>query len=96
MDILPDGVRGVRRSVLLDIHHSPRDATKVPPWPKNRRTSFTRERCRRSELFAKLPIARVDREPFLSKQFADSPHLEVILERGPKAVYTVNSLREKE
>jgi hypothetical protein len=44
---------------------------------------------------AKLPIVHVDREAFLRKQFADSPHLEVILERGPQTVYSTDSLRKK-
>lgn len=44
---------------------------------------------------AKLPVVRVDRESFLRKQFSDSPHLEVILERGPQAVFTPESLRKK-
>ncbi|MDQ3479738.1 MAG: hypothetical protein M3423_00115 [Actinomycetota bacterium] len=44
---------------------------------------------------AKLPVVRVDREIFLRKQFGDSPHLDVILERGPQAVYSVQSLRQK-
>lgn len=44
---------------------------------------------------AKLPVVRVDRESFLRKQFSDSPHLDVILERGPQAVYTAESLRRK-
>ena len=44
---------------------------------------------------SKLPIVRVDREAFLRKQFAGSPHLAVIIENGPQAVYTVGSLRHK-
>jgi hypothetical protein len=44
---------------------------------------------------AKLPIVRVDREAFIRKHFGDSPHLDVILARGPQAVYTVESLRKK-
>lgn len=44
---------------------------------------------------AKLPVVRVDREEFLRKHFADSPHLDVILERGPQSVYTTASLRIK-
>ncbi|GGR73711.1 hypothetical protein GCM10010197_46250 [Nocardioides luteus] len=44
---------------------------------------------------AKLPIVRVDREAFLRKHFSDSPHLDVILERGPQAVYSVQSLSRK-
>ena len=43
----------------------------------------------------KLPGVRVDREAFLRKHFADSPHLNVILERGPQAVYSAESLRRK-
>jgi hypothetical protein len=37
----------------------------------------------------------VDREAFLRKHFADSPHLSVILENGPQAVYSAESLRRK-
>ena len=44
---------------------------------------------------SKLPVVRVDREAFLRKHFGDSPHLDVILERGPQAVYSVESLRKK-
>lgn len=44
---------------------------------------------------ARLPVVRVDRETFLRKQFRGSPHLDVILERGPQTVYTVESLRNK-
>lgn len=44
---------------------------------------------------AKLPIVRVDRATFIRKHFAGSPHLDVILERGPHAVYSVESLRKK-
>jgi hypothetical protein len=44
---------------------------------------------------SKLPIVRVDRGAFLRKQFAGSPHLDVILESGPQAVYTAESLRQK-
>lgn len=44
---------------------------------------------------AKLPIVRVDREAFLRKHFGDSEHFEVILERGPQAVFSTESLRAK-
>ncbi|WP_297008500.1 hypothetical protein [uncultured Corynebacterium sp.] len=44
---------------------------------------------------AKLPVVRVDRDQFLRQQFADSPHLDHILEHGPQSVYTPESLREK-
>lgn len=44
---------------------------------------------------SKLPIVRVDREAFLRKHFADSPHLDVVLSSGPQAVYTAESLRQK-
>ncbi|MDV7197438.1 hypothetical protein R4172_07675 [Rhodococcus kroppenstedtii] len=44
---------------------------------------------------AKLPVVHVDREAFLRKHFADSPHLEVVLAEGPQAVYTIESLRKK-
>lgn len=44
---------------------------------------------------SKLPVVRVDREAFLRKHFAGSPHLDVILESGPQAVFTAESLRQK-
>jgi hypothetical protein len=44
---------------------------------------------------AKLPVVRIDREAFLRKHFGSSPHLNVILERGPQAVYSAESLRRK-
>lgn len=44
---------------------------------------------------SKLPVVRVDREAFLRKHFAGSPHLDVILASGPQAVYTAESLRKK-
>ncbi|NYI44878.1 hypothetical protein BJ993_001958 [Nocardioides aromaticivorans] len=44
---------------------------------------------------AHLPVVRVDREAFLRKHFGKSPHIDVILERGPQAVYSVESLRKK-
>lgn len=44
---------------------------------------------------AKLPVVRVDREAFLRRQFAGSPHLDVILEQGPHVVFTTASLRLK-
>ena len=44
---------------------------------------------------SKLPVVRVDREAFLRKHFGDSEHIDVILEQGPQAVYSVESLRKK-
>ncbi|MBM9458447.1 hypothetical protein JK386_00855 [Nocardioides sp. zg-536] len=44
---------------------------------------------------SKLPVVRVDREAFLRKHFGKSPHLDVILEQGPQAVYTTAALRKK-
>lgn len=44
---------------------------------------------------SQLPVVRVDREAFLRKQFAGSEHLDAILERGPQAVYSLESLQEK-
>ena len=44
---------------------------------------------------SKLPVVRVDREVFLRKHFADSSHLDVVLQSGPPTVYTVESLRLK-
>lgn len=43
----------------------------------------------------KLPVVRVDREAFLRKEFADSPHLEQILVGGPHSVYTVEALEKR-
>lgn len=50
------------------------------------------------ELIAKaseLPMVQVNREEFLRKTFKGDPNIEVILEKGPQAVYTVESLRKK-
>lgn len=44
---------------------------------------------------SKLPVVHVDREAFLRKQFKDSPHLSVVLDKGPQEVYSVESLRRK-
>lgn len=44
---------------------------------------------------AKLPVVRVDREAFLRKEFAGSPHLEAIVEQGPHVVLTVEALEKK-
>jgi hypothetical protein len=44
---------------------------------------------------AELPLVRVDREEFLRKHFGDSPHIEIILEKGPPAVFSTESLRKK-
>lgn len=44
---------------------------------------------------SKLPVVRVDREMFLRKHFGDSEHLDVILQRGPQAVFSTKSLRKK-
>lgn len=44
---------------------------------------------------AKLPVVRVDREAFLRKHFGDSEYLNIVLDRGPQAVYSVESLRKK-
>lgn len=51
------------------------------------------------ELIAKasgLPMVKVDREEFLRKTFKGDPHIDIILEKGPQAVYTVESLRKKQ
>lgn len=51
-----------------------------------------------TELIAKasgLPMVRVDREGFLRKTFKGDPNIDVILEKGPQAVYTVDSLNKK-
>lgn len=42
-----------------------------------------------------LPIVRVNREEFLAKLFGKSPYLKEILEQGPHAVFTPDSLRKK-
>lgn len=44
---------------------------------------------------AKLPVVRVDREAFLRREFAGSPHLDVIIESGPHVVFTVEALEKK-
>ncbi len=44
---------------------------------------------------AKVPVVRVNREEFLSKQFKDSEYLDQILKKGPQSVYTPESLRKK-
>lgn len=43
---------------------------------------------------SQLPVIRVDREEFLAKQFASSPHLEQIVSLGPQTVFTPESLRK--
>ncbi len=51
------------------------------------------------ELIAKaseLPMVQVNREEFLRKTFKGDPNIEVILEKGSQAVYTVESLRKKQ
>lgn len=42
---------------------------------------------------SRLPMVRVDRESFLRKQFASSPHLDTVLAEGPQVVFTPESLR---
>lgn len=44
---------------------------------------------------AKLPVVRVDRETFLRKQFADSEHLDAIINNGPHAVFTPEALEKR-
>lgn len=44
---------------------------------------------------SKLPVVRVNREAFLRKHFSDSDHIDVILERGPQAVYSIEALQRK-
>lgn len=44
---------------------------------------------------AELPVVRVNREQFLRKQFASSPHIETILSEGPQSVYTLAGLEKK-
>ena len=51
-----------------------------------------------TELIAKaseLPIVSVNREEFLRKTFKGDPNIDVILEKGPQAVYTAESLKRK-
>lgn len=43
---------------------------------------------------SQLPVIRVDRDEFLAKQFASSPHLEQIVSLGPQTVFTPESLRK--
>lgn len=42
-----------------------------------------------------LPVVHVNREEFLAKLFGKSPYFNQILERGPQAVFTPDSLRKK-
>lgn len=44
---------------------------------------------------ARLPMVRVDREAFLRKEFAASPHLAEIIANGPHAVFTSDALEER-
>lgn len=44
---------------------------------------------------ARLPIVRVDREAFLRKEFAGSPHIEAIMEKGPHSVFTPEALEKR-
>ena len=44
---------------------------------------------------SKLPVVRVNREEFLAKHFGKSPYFNQILDRGPQAVFTPESLRKK-
>lgn len=51
-----------------------------------------------TELIAKaseLPLVKVNREEFLRKTFKNDPHIDIIIEKGPQAVYTVESLHKK-
>lgn len=43
---------------------------------------------------SKLPVISVDREKFLSEQFAESPYLKQILAGGPQSVYSTKTLQE--
>src|SRR5699024_7903099 len=43
----------------------------------------------------KLPFVKVDREEFLRSEFKDHEHLDIILERGPQAVFTTEALAER-
>lgn len=43
----------------------------------------------------KLPFVKVNREEFLRSEFKDHEHLDVILERGPQAVFTTEALAER-
>ncbi len=44
---------------------------------------------------SKLPIIKVNREEFLRSEFKNSPYIDVILEKGPQHVYTLDSLKKK-
>lgn len=44
---------------------------------------------------AKMPVVRVDRESFLRKEFAGSPHLDEIITNGPNAIFTVEALEKR-
>lgn len=44
---------------------------------------------------SKLPVVRVNREEFLAKHFGKSPYFSQVLDQGPQAVFTPESLRKK-
>lgn len=44
---------------------------------------------------ARLPMVRVDREEFLRKEFAGSPHLDAIIHSGPPSVFTPEALEKR-
>ena len=44
---------------------------------------------------AKIPMVHVDREQFLRQVFKSSEYIDTIIEKGPLAVYTVDSVRKK-
>lgn len=44
---------------------------------------------------SKLPVVRVNREEFLARHFGKSPYFNQILDQGPQAVFTPESLRKK-
>ncbi len=42
----------------------------------------------------KFPVVKVDREAFLRSQFKDSEYIDIIIEKGPQHVYSVDTLRD--
>lgn len=69
--------------------------TTLPRMPEKSQDKLYATTLRTIGGVAQLPVVHVDREEFLRKHFGDSPHLEVILENGPQAVYSVESLRKQ-
>ena len=65
------------------------------PWPNRLRTSSTRPRYKLLVLCRNCPLFESTARHSSASTSRDSPHLDVILESGPQAVYTAESLRKK-